>query len=157
MAATTEFMRMGISAPHCAESERHMLKIESNGSKWAGEEPEGVDYLLATLAETPLHPQFEAYGDFVSPARRTTCERNDEGENVYTDDGPLFADAPDAVCFFGNFWRKTSAFRIYTDEPETIAALTQAIRANQATPAYQAAKREQQTEKPRESNNRRRV
>lgn len=114
-----------------------MLIIESNGSKWAGEEPEGIDYLLATLAETPLNPEF---GEHIALAHRWTSSWNDAGERVYQDTGPLYPEHPDAVCFTGNFWRKSSVFQIYTDDPELVAKLTAAILANQASEAYQAAR-----------------
>lgn len=44
------------------------------------------------------------------------------------------------MCFTGNFWRKSSVFQIYTDDPELVAKLTAAILANQASEAYQAAR-----------------
>ena len=42
--------------------------------------------------------------------------------------------------FFGNFWHVSAVFNIDTNDRELIDQLTAAIRANQQTPAYQAAK-----------------
>lgn len=59
----------------------------------------------------------------------------------YTDTGPIHDDAPAAVRFWGNFHALSCVFQIDTDEPDIIARLTEAIRANQASPAYQEARR----------------
>ena len=41
-----------------------MLKIWRNGSKWAGEQPDGIEVLLEVLASEPLRPIFEDCGGF---------------------------------------------------------------------------------------------
>lgn len=97
-----------------------MTEIYSNGSKWLGEEPDSVEVLLGVLAQTPLDPRFEQYGNFVSPS-----------ESVLS-----------ATSFFGNFWEVSHVFRIDSDDPAVVGPLTQAIAANVATPAYQAARAE---------------
>ena len=117
-----------------------MLNIISNGSKWAGEEPDSINELLSLLRREPLDPSFEAYGNFVHPALRARVEY-DGCNTVYVDGDPIYPDAPDAVRFFGNFFTTSHAFTIDTDEPAIIETLTAAIRANQATDVYVSAKR----------------
>ena len=97
-----------------------MVTIEANGSKWAGESPDSIDELLGVLARTPLNPMFEEYGNF-----------------ILRDEKPL----PDGVVrFWGNFHELSHVFSVDTDERDMIERLTSAIRANQATPAYIAAR-----------------
>ena len=86
-----------------------MLNITSNGSGRVGDLAE----LEALLASEPLNYTFERYGNFIT-----------------THDG--------VTRFWGNFARVSHVFQLDTDEPEIIARLTAAIRANQATPAYAA-------------------
>ena len=90
--------------------------IRSNGSKWAGEQPDPLDALCQRLREHPLDPRFERYGNFISPAGR-------------------------GARFHGNFLTVSAAFDVETDEPETIRALTALIRANQRRPDYLLARR----------------
>lgn len=94
--------------------------IHSNGSKWAGQEPDSIATLLEVLASTPLDPTFEKYGDFAY--------------NAETHDG--------TVRFFGNFYLVSHVFRIDSNDPEVCDALFAAIRANKATDEYKQAKRE---------------
>jgi hypothetical protein len=89
-----------------------------NGSKWAGQEPDPLPVLLQRLAETPLHPMFEEYGDFVQ----------------FTTDG--------GCRFWGNFWLISAAFCIETDDPDTVSALADAIRENRASLAFKEARDE---------------
>jgi hypothetical protein len=117
-----------------------MIKIISNGSKWAGEQPDSIETLLERLASHALDPRFEEFGNFILPARRARHLGNDQ----YQDLGPVYPEAPDAVRFWGNFLELSAVFEVDTDEPELIDRLTSAIRANQATPAYVAAKRAQE-------------
>lgn len=42
-----------------------MLKIISNGSKWAGEQPDSIEQLIKVLEQYPLDPTFEKYGNFI--------------------------------------------------------------------------------------------
>jgi hypothetical protein len=92
--------------------------ILSNGSKWAGQEPNGLEKLYEVLVEEILEPRFEHHGGLV--ARR-------EG-------GPLL--------FFGNFVERSYAFRVETDEPVVIARLEALIAANLARPEYARARAE---------------
>lgn len=117
-----------------------MLIVQSNGGLATGDEDKGLDHLLDLLARQPLSPVFEEFGNFVVPARRATCSWDAAAMcDVYEDAGPIHPEAPDAVRFSGNFDNYSGAFSVDTDEPEVIAKLTAAIRANQASEAYQAA------------------
>jgi len=84
-----------------------MTTIDSNGSKWYGEEPDSVPVLLDLLAREPLDPTFEEFGNFIRPAE----------------------DQPGVTRFAGGLWLRAHVFRIDTDDPEIVRALTDAIRA----------------------------
>ena len=92
--------------------------IHSNGSKWAGEDPDTIEQLIAVLGREHLDPKFELYGGFIQ-----------RGESW------------PGVRFFGNFENLSHVFRIDTDDPQVIQVLTTAIEANVQTPAYQDARR----------------
>lgn len=118
-----------------------MLIINYNGSKWHGDAPDAVSTLLERLSAHALDPDFERFGNFVMPARK---ERGGyEGTKLITIDlGPMYPDAPTALRFWGNFYEVSGVFSIDTDEPGVIHNLTTAIRLNQSTDAYAAAKAE---------------
>lgn len=96
-----------------------MIQIDSNGSRWYGQPPATLDELIQSLESHPLDPRFEKYGNFIDETGH-----------------------PGATNFFGNFYGVSHVFNITTDQPEIIERLTIAIRANQATPAYQQAQQE---------------
>ena len=93
--------------------------IHSNGSKWMGQPPDSIDALIDVLGEETLDPRFEDNGNFIIASR--------------------LAGVP-SWSFFGNFLTTSHVFSIDTDDPEIAGRLTTAIRANQAAPAYQAAR-----------------
>jgi hypothetical protein len=92
-----------------------MVHIISNGSKWVGEAPDSIERLVEVLGREPLNPTFEGCGNFI----------------IQESADPL------RVRFFGNFANLAHVFSIRTDEPAVIAALTKAVRENQASPDYQ--------------------
>ena len=104
-----------------------MLKILSNGSRWAGEEPDSIENLLEVLRVHPLDRSFEHFGNFVD----TSPQWGPDG----TSPSP-YPDNPGVADFFGNFYHLSHGFNIHTDEPEVIALLTKAIRANQERADY---------------------
>jgi hypothetical protein len=92
-----------------------MIKIHSNGSKWAGQKVDSIDELLRVLSKYTLDPMFEDFEDFGNFVQET--------ENGTT-------------IFFGNFKHYSHVFRLETDEEYLIKKLTDAIRKNQNTVAY---------------------
>jgi hypothetical protein len=104
---------------------------------------ETVEGLLSLLAEHSLDPRFEEFGNFIMPATRASETYNETTRAVeYIDAGPIYPQAPGAVRFWGNFFALSAVFNVDTDDAATIRVLTEAIRANQRTPAYLAAKAE---------------
>lgn len=104
-----------------------MIMIQSNGSKWYGQEPDSIERLIEVLSEHTLDPTFENYGSFITPDP-IAC-------NTYK---PLYPKG--TYQFFGNFRGVSHVFNIATDEPEIIEKLSTAIRANQSTVEYQSIK-----------------
>lgn len=90
------------------------IEIVSNGSGTI----RPLADLFAALERHTLSPTFEEYGNFVSE----------------TADG--------RISFFGNFHDYSHVFQIITDDRDLIDRLTAAIRANQATREYVAARAE---------------
>ena len=112
--------------------------IQGNGSKWAGEEEDDLDELFKVLAETPLDPRLERYGNFITPAPCAGVQNPNwtrgSGEPQWIDGPRLYA--VHVVSFSGNFLEVSHGFSIDTNVPEIIERLTTAIRANQQTEAY---------------------
>jgi len=92
-----------------------MIKITSNGSKWAGESPDSIEVLKQRLKENTLSPFFEGYGNFVEPYG-------------------------DITCISGNFLDISHVFDIKTDDENFIEEMTKLIRANQKTDKYREEK-----------------
>lgn len=88
-------------------------RINSNGSKWAGQAPDTIEQLLDVLNNYALDRRFEEGGNFIM-------------------------DREPGVRFWGNFLKLSHVFSIDTDEPQTIERLTKAIRENQKRPDYLA-------------------
>lgn len=117
--------------------------INSNGSRWAGEEPGDIAELLDVLGKEPLDPSFEAFGNFISVNPCSGVINPEYGKVVGAEkwiDGPRIFDVEGVVHFFGNFYHYSHVFGIYTNDPETIDKLTAAIRANQERANYKGAK-----------------
>jgi hypothetical protein len=103
--------------------------IRSNGSKWAGEQPDDIPALLDVLASTPLDRSFEAYGNFYNPAPGF-CDQLGRHTHPKEYEG--------LASFFGNFFCLSHVFNIYTNEPQVIADLLTAIDQNQHRTDYLA-------------------
>jgi hypothetical protein len=93
-----------------------VTEIRSNGSKWAGESPDGIEVLEHRLRTETLDPTFEKYGNFIRKTRG----------------GPW--------KLFGNFLTYSHVFNITTYDAALARRLRKLIRANQATEAYQDAR-----------------
>jgi hypothetical protein len=90
------------------------MRIISNGSKWAGEEPDSLETLLEVLRSETLDPRFEERGSFVT--------RTDSGR----------------VRIFGNFLTVSHVFNIDGTEEELAQAIG-AIEANKQSERYKRA------------------
>jgi hypothetical protein len=91
-----------------------MINIYSNGSKWAGEKPDGLEKLEERLKTYPLDKLFEdkKYGGFAYKTR---------GGNYH---------------LFGNFRTLSAVFRIETDEKPIFDKFKKLIKENQKRPDY---------------------
>ena len=94
------------------------MEIQSNGSKWLGQEPDSLETLLDMLKKETLNPAFERYGNFV------------------LSEDPI---PKNHVRCWGNFLRVSHVFSV-EGTPEELATLITAIRANQETEAYKEAR-----------------
>lgn len=86
--------------------------INSCGSKWHGQTPDGIDALISVLDAYTLDPRLEGWNGFASVVG-----------------GRMWA-------FKGNFLEVSFVFNIETDEPLTIAKLRHAIHENLSSDAY---------------------
>lgn len=102
--------------------------VVSNGSKYAGQDPDPIGALLDVLGREPLDPDFERYGDFVMRVEPHIAEH-------------YGVDHRRAVHVWGNFFQLSHSFSIFTDDEALVAQLVDAVRANKATDAYAEAKR----------------
>jgi hypothetical protein len=116
-----------------------MLVIRSNSSdSWHRLEP--IERLFERLARLTLDPRFEEYGNFAYEPRDSREVWTEDGVHEEEDLGPVYPEFPGTVRFWGSFYDYAAGFDLDTDEPELIERLTAAIRANQATDAYRAAR-----------------
>lgn len=103
--------------------------ILSNGSKWAGQEPDTIEDLLDVLATSPLDRRFENYGNFYTPM----------GECKFCDDRGVHNHSTEMegmAHFGGNFFELSHVFSIYTDEQGVIDKLLAAVQGNQKRDDY---------------------
>lgn len=113
-----------------------------------GESDSPLQTLFDRLRDTTLDPRFEAFGNFMifnpcldipNPAYQPSWYLGGNGLPEWIHGPRLFAVEP-VVHFLGNFLHWSQVFSIYTNHPPTIDRLTFAIRINQQTDAYQAAR-----------------
>ena len=107
--------------------------IHSNGSKWAGEEPDSIDRLIEVLAEHTIEERF--FGPF------TVREETEDGESkdVTHYHCPIKMGSwprEGYVRFFGNFEKLSHVFRIDTNDPDVVLKLVDAIKANEGWKKY---------------------
>ena len=101
-----------------------MLQINSNSSKWYGQQPDTIDDLINVLNNHALDPVFENYGNFVN--RNPKWSKPEIAEKYQG-----------CTQISGNFSEISHVFSIITDESEIIEALSEAINKNVATKEYQ--------------------
>lgn len=119
--------------------------INSNGSKWRGEQPDDIGLLLVTLNHYSLDPAFEKFGNFITldpcvGVANPKFNHGDGNSEPQWIDGQRIFEAEGVAYFHGNFYALSRVFSIYTNDAETIQKLTDAIRANQQSGDYLAAK-----------------
>lgn len=91
-------------------------RIQSNGSKWIGEEPDSLSVLYKVLQKEPLDPTFEKYGNFIFPVNA-------------------------GWRFWGNFAKYSHVFSIDTNDPVVIDNLIELITNNQNSKEYRELRR----------------
>lgn len=111
---------------------------QSNGSKWAGEQPDSIETLIEVLGREPLDSSFERYGNF---AYQTPCHADYDDAGKIIDGAPMFPEHEGVWAFFGNFENLSHVFDIVSNDPKVIEPLRAAIAANLASAGYAAAKR----------------
>ena len=108
------------------------IYIQSNGSKWMGEEADDIDGLVVMLEKYALDPSFDTFW-CVDPCRgvKDPNRRGSfiDGERLYRVDG--------VYDFFGNFLEYSHVFSISTNHKPTIELLTRLIDANVKSEPYQ--------------------
>lgn len=108
------------------ESENGDTIIISNGSKWMGEEPDGIEELIEVLSKYPLDRTFEEYGCFFHRVNREDWVNPTEFADKWTG----------AMTFFGNFLTLSHVFDIYTFNQDLIERLIEAIENNRQRKDY---------------------
>lgn len=98
--------------------------INSNGSKWSGQNPDSIETLLNVLDSNALDPAFEEYGDFYE--MRPMLMGGSMSAHKHH--------------FFGNFFDVSHVFNIDTDDDIIAKRIIQAVWKNKRTAAYTAAK-----------------
>ena len=102
--------------------------IHSNGSKWAGQEPDDIEKLVEVLEKHTIEKKF--FGPFIVRERK-----GEEVVDVVHYHCPIKLDG-DNARFFGNFEDLSHVFRIDTNDPEVIDKLTKAIKSNEGWKKY---------------------
>jgi molybdopterin converting factor small subunit len=110
-----------------------MIKIISNGNKWAEtkpwlQEPETIEALKEMLKTQILDPTFEKCGNFINNNPQWLKE---EAKELYKG----------CSVIFGNFQTYSHVFNIITDDKQLIAELQELINTNKNTLQYQEYKR----------------
>ena len=109
--------------------------IYSNGSKWAGEEPDTIDKLISVLKNNTIQERFfEHYQGYENKTDRVKNSLNrspiDNSEEIQKIHGK------NMILFFGNFEEISHVFRIASSEPEIINKLSKAIKENKGYKKY---------------------
>jgi hypothetical protein len=103
--------------------------ILSNGSKWAGQDPDDIQTLLDVLETDVLDPTFEQYHCY-RPYPFEPMLRAGRNESIFQ---PWLG----ASTFSGNFLTVSHVFNVISKDPGVVEALTEAIKKNMASEKYQ--------------------
>jgi len=103
--------------------------IQSNGSKWAGQEPDDLNLLLKTLGHYTLN--IDHWGDCIdaNPCQGVRNPARTKASPSQWIDGPRLFTA-NVTHFSGNFIEVSHVFSVYTNDEGTIKTLTDAIHHN---------------------------
>lgn len=103
--------------------------ISKHPATWPASQPDTEERIIHYLNTHTLDPIFEDYGDFVdlNPKWLTPSMARQYGGCVH---------------FLGNFYDVSGVFDVVTNDPRLFVRLLEAIRRNQKTAAYAAAKAE---------------
>lgn len=97
------------------------VRINYNGSGFLGDQERELSALLDMMERHELEEWQVAH-----EARGAVYL----GKGEYADTGPIYADAPNAIRFAGNFKTYSHAFSVDTDDAEVIEVLMAAVEAN---------------------------
>jgi hypothetical protein len=99
-----------------------MIYIQSNGSKWHGQQPDTIEKLLEVLENHPLDTEMFPNGHYTVTNKEYFIHPNRCQHLI------------GSTHFRGNFVTLSHVFSIYTDEAEVIQKLTEAIDRNLLCP-----------------------
>lgn len=116
-----------------------MIQINSNGSKWYGQEPDPIEVLFQVLENNTLDPTFEKYGDFVN---RNPHWLKKEAAEKYKG----------CTVISGNFATLSHVFNIITDDEELIRNFEVLVNNNKQRPEYQEIKKDILEKEERKAN-----
>ena len=106
--------------------------IHSNGSKWAGEEPDSIEKLIEMLNTYTIEERFfNKYTEKIDRRKvyKNLCPISMTTSNFYDDEIGM-------TVFFGNFEEYSHVFRIATNDKELIEKLSKAIKENKGWIKY---------------------
>ncbi|MNX96361.1 hypothetical protein D3C86_1286730 [compost metagenome] len=101
--------------------------ILSNNARQYGFTPDTIDSLIEKINTYALDPTFEEYGNFITEFKPKYWNDKNSEYKGYT-------------SIFGNFHTYSNVFRILTNDPIVIKKIEEAVRMNQQTEDYRAAK-----------------
>lgn len=108
--------------------------IISNGSKWAGQEPDSIEDLIKVLEEYTIDERFFAKYGVDRDGRYTS---NEDSIYEYKNHNPINNRTLEGFyLFFGNFEEISHVFNIETNDKEVIDKLVKAIKANKGWIKY---------------------
>lgn len=111
--------------------------IHSNGSKWAGEQPDSIEKLIEVLKTATIEERFFHKWE----------KKNHQAPSIWKNICPIsinepsknegfYGDPEGHTIFFGNFEEISHVFRIATNDKKLIKKLTKAIKANKGWLKY---------------------
>lgn len=125
-----------------AETSQEETIILTNENRYFNYDLQTIDSLVEEINASALDPEFEKHGNFIMPFNPVEWTE----ENIRYKDYTVIS---------GNFYNNSNVFKILTNDREDITKLTEVIRRNQNTSAYEKAKRETEQQEQEELNRKR--